>query len=100
VKRKYILWVALWFLALLAFAVLLVPRAIHSFFYPAAPRMPAVVSKPVAELLTELEALMKTNAPLVLEQLQPGLSTHEISALEQQNNIQLPEELRALYRLA
>ena len=59
--------------------------------------MPAVVSKPIAELLAELERLMKTNAPLVLEQMQSGLSVEEISALEKQCGIELPQEIRALY---
>lgn len=97
-KRKYILWIALPLFGLLALAVVLVPLAIHRFFYPVAPPMPPVVTKPMTELLAGLESLMKAKAPQVLEQMQPGLAAEEIVALERQSGVQLTDEIRALYR--
>jgi cell wall assembly regulator SMI1 len=82
----------------LAVVVLMVPRAVRRYFYPPAPPMPPIVSRPMAEILGELEAVMKTNAPRVLEDLQAGLPNAEITALERQAGFQLPEDIRALYR--
>jgi hypothetical protein len=76
---------------LLAVLVLTVPRMVRRFFYPLAPPMPAVVSKPVAQILAELEAAIKSKAPRVLDELQPGLSDEQIAALEAQAGLQLPE---------
>ena len=67
------------------------------FLYPSAPAMPAVVSESMPEILSRLEAVLKTNAPHVLRSLQPGLSGSEISKLEQQYHVQLPEEIKAIY---
>jgi cell wall assembly regulator SMI1 len=70
----------------------------RSFFYPLAPPMPAVVSEPMAEILNRLESILKTNAPQVLAGLQPGLSAGDISRLEQQYQVQLPDDIRAIYQ--
>ena len=100
--RRHVIWIVSSAVVLLiAFVVLVVayvPRALRSFFYPPAPLMPAIVSKTVPEILTELELVMKTNAPKVLEQMQPGLSDAEIARLEQQANLKLPDDIKALYR--
>ena len=74
------------------------PRMQESFFYPEAPPLPAVVSERVGSLLARLEATLRTNAPAVLEGLQPGLSDAEIRALELKGGFQLSDDLRALYR--
>lgn len=97
-KRKYVIWLGLSLLALIVLAVIFVPSAIHRFFYPVAPRMPPVVTKPITNLLTELESLMRTKAPQAFEQLQPGLPADQIATLERQNGILLNDEVRALYR--
>src|SRR6516225_5507290 len=98
-KPKRIMLIGLLTVAgLLVFGVVLVPRAVRRFFYPPAPPMPSVVSKPTAQILAELEAIMRNKAPQVLDQMQTGLSDQEITALERQAGIQLPDEIRALYR--
>src|SRR4051812_6915784 len=83
---------------LLALAAFTIPRMVRKFFYPPAPQMPAMVSKPVNQILDELEAAMKAKAPTLLENLRPGLTSDAITALERQSGIQLPEDIRALYR--
>ena len=71
--------------------------SLRSSLYPSAPRMPAVVSEPMPEILARLEAILQTNAPHVLDVLQPGLSAGEIAKLEEQYRVQLPEEIKAIY---
>jgi cell wall assembly regulator SMI1 len=71
---------------------------LRSFFYPIAPPMPAVVSEPMPEILARLESILKTNAPQVLAGLQPGLSDGDISKLEQQYHVQLPDDIQAIYQ--
>jgi cell wall assembly regulator SMI1 len=70
---------------------------LRNFFYPVAPSMPAVVSEPMSEILARLESVLKTNTPQVLAGLQPGLSAADISKLEQQYHVQLPDDIRAIY---
>ena len=70
----------------------------RSFFYRLAPRMPAVVSEPMPEILARLESILKTNAPQVLAGLQPGLAAGDIARLEQQYHVQLPDDIRAIYQ--
>ena len=81
-----------------AVLVLTVPRMVRRAFYPLAPPMPPVVSTPVAQILADLEAALKSKAPRVLAELQPGLSNEEIAVLETKAGLHLPEEIRALYR--
>jgi len=69
-----------------------------NFFYPVAPPMPAVVSEPMPDILARLESMLKTNAPQVLAGLQPGLSAGDIARLEQQYNVQLPDDIRTIYQ--
>jgi cell wall assembly regulator SMI1 len=69
----------------------------RNFLYPVAPPMPPIVSESMPEILTRLEAVLKTNAPYVSTNLRPGISQTEISKLEQRYHVQLPEEIKALY---
>jgi len=66
--------------------------------YPISPPMPAVVSEPMPEILAHLESILRTNAPQALADLQRGLSATNISQLEEQYHIQLPEEIKAIYQ--
>ncbi len=68
------------------------------FFYPVAPPMPAEVTKPVTEILSQLESILKAKAPQVLEAMQPGLSEEQIAALEQKDGIMIPDDIKALYK--
>jgi cell wall assembly regulator SMI1 len=70
---------------------------LRSFFYPTAPRMPAVVREPMSEVLTRLDGVLRANAPHVAEALQPGLSAEAIAKLEEQNHVQLPDEIKSIY---
>ena len=70
----------------------------RSFFYPVAPPMPAVVSEPMPEILARLESVLKTNAPQVLAGLQPGPDPGDIAKLEHQYQVQLPDDIRAIYQ--
>ena len=67
------------------------------FFYPVAPPMPPVVDEPMPEILAHLESVLKTNAPQVLVTLRPGISSNQISRLEQQYNVQVPDDIKAIY---
>jgi cell wall assembly regulator SMI1 len=99
IKRKRIVIIgSLAVVAAIVLAGLFVPRMARNFFYPAAPTMPAVTSRPMDQLLIELEAFLKTQAPKVLEQMQPGISNEELAKLEQQAGIQFADDIRALYR--
>jgi len=59
--------------------------------------MPAAVSEAMPQILARLENILKTNAPQVLAALQPGLSAGDISKLEQQYHVQLPDDVQAIY---
>ena len=100
-KRKYIIIIlsALFvFVGLVSVCIITLPRVIERFFYPLAPPMPPVVSKSTSQILSELEATLKTNAPRVLEHMQAGLSDGEIKKLELAAGIQLPADIKTLYR--
>lgn len=71
---------------------------VRGFLYPTAPPMPPIVSESMPEILTRLEAVLKTNAPYVSTNLRPGISEAEISKLEERYHIQLPEEIKAIYQ--
>jgi cell wall assembly regulator SMI1 len=70
---------------------------LKSFLYPVAPPMPAIISEPMPEILTHLEAVLKTSAPLVSAKLQPGISAEQIAKLEAQYHVQIPDEIKAIY---
>jgi cell wall assembly regulator SMI1 len=100
-KRKHIPILAsfsLVFVAILLIGVLVIPRSIRNFFYPAAPTMPPVVGQSMADILGTLEGVMQLKAPKVLAELRPGLSQSDVNELEHKSGIILPDDLRALYR--
>ena len=73
-------------------------NGLRQFFYPFAPPMPAEVSTPTVKILSQLENILKAKAPQVLEAMQSGLSAEQITALERKNGIQIPEDIKALYK--
>ena len=66
--------------------------------YPSAPPMPPIVSQTTEEILSRLEVVLKNKAPQILTNLQPGLSAEKINELEHQSGVQLPDEIKVLYR--
>lgn len=60
--------------------------------------MPAVANESMDEALGRFEAALREHAPDTLQHLQPGLSAERIADLERAGGIQLPDDLRALYR--
>jgi cell wall assembly regulator SMI1 len=72
-------------------------RKAQTFFYPLAPPMPPVVEESMSEILAHLESVLRTNAPQVLAELQPGISSDQISRLEQQYHVQIPDDIKAIY---
>jgi len=96
--RKQLL-VALALVAALVVALILAgPSIQRSFFYPKPRGLPPVVSQTTEQLLTRLQSVLETNAPIVARALQPGLSDAQIAALEAQGGFRLSDDLRALYR--
>jgi cell wall assembly regulator SMI1 len=73
-------------------------KGLRTFFYPLAPPMPPVVDEPMPDILAHLESVLKTNAPQVLATLQPGISSNQISQLEQQYHVQVPKDIQAIYK--
>ena len=49
------------------------------------------------EILSRVDNILRTNAPQVFASLQPGLSAGDISRLEQQYHVQLPDDIQAIY---
>lgn len=78
--------------------VLTIPSLAKSFFYPQSNRLPTIVSMSTEQLLNQLQLVLETNAPLVAQSLEPGLSDEKISELESQGGFRLSKELKALYR--
>ncbi len=70
----------------------------RSFFYPKPHGLPQVVSLTAEQLLSRLQAVLETNAPLVAQSLQAGLTDTQISALEAQGGFHLSKDLKLLYR--
>jgi hypothetical protein len=85
-------------LGIVAALILAGPALQRSFFYPKAKDLPPAVSQDVEQLLARLQAAIETNAPAVVQALQPGLSEPQISALEAQGGFRLSSDLRAFYR--
>jgi cell wall assembly regulator SMI1 len=100
-KRKNFVMLVSVFLIVGAICVgsgfLLFGKFTHSM-YPFARPMPPVVGQSMEEILAQLEVELKSNAPQVLTNLQPGLSGERIKELEQQSGVHLPEEIKALYQ--
>ena len=74
------------------------PSIQRSFFYPKPRGLPSVVGQTMEQLLAGLQAVLETNAPGVMQALQPGLSDVQIAELEAQGGFRLSDDLRALYR--
>jgi cell wall assembly regulator SMI1 len=72
-------------------------KKVQTFFYPLAPPMPPVVSDSMPEILAHLESVLRTNAPQVLAELQPGISADQIGRLERQYHVQIPDDIQAIY---
>ena len=66
--------------------------------YPIAPPMPPVVNQTTEEILSQLEIVLKSKAPKILDQMQPGLSEQTINELEHQAGVQLSDEIKVLYK--
>src|ERR1039458_8080432 len=99
-KRKNFVVVGFGLLAvavIFGFGLLLFVKFSQSM-YPPAPPMPPVVSQTTGEILSQLELELKTKAPQILTNLQPGHSAEKISELERQSGVQLPDEIKALYQ--
>jgi len=72
--------------------------AVDAFFYPKPRSLPPVVSETTEILLDRLQSTLQKHAPMVLTNLYPGLSEAQLIAFEAEGGLQLPEEMRALYR--
>jgi cell wall assembly regulator SMI1 len=89
--------VAVSLVIILAVLVLWAEKRFHNHSYPIAPPMPAVVNETMAEILARLDAILKTNASETEAHLQPGLSVADISKLELQYHVQIPDEIKEIY---
>ncbi len=96
--RKIILTACVLAAGVVVVAILAAPSIQRSFFYPKPRSLPPVVGETTVQLLARLQATLETNAPLVAQSLQPGLSDAQISELETQGGFRLSGDLRALYR--
>lgn len=98
-RPRKILLVAFSVAAVLAVLMLfLIPPILRSFFYPKAHGLPPVVAEMTEQLLSHLQNVLETNASIVAQSLQAGLSEAHISELEAAAGLRLSQELRALYR--
>jgi hypothetical protein len=78
--------------------ILATPSMLRSFFYPKPASLPPVVSQSMEQLITRLEGVLESNAPVVAKSLQPGLTDQQISTLETQGGFHLTADLKSLYR--
>lgn len=78
-------------------AILAGPSIQWSFFYPEPRGLPPIVGETTEQLLARLQAMLETNALIVAQSLQPGLSDAQITELETQGGFRLSDDLRALY---
>jgi hypothetical protein len=72
--RKIILAACALAAAVVVVAILAGPSMQRSFFYLKPRGLPPVVGETAVQLLARLQATLETNAPLVAQSLQPGLS--------------------------
>lgn len=96
--HKLVLIAAALSAGVIAAVILGIPTMQRSFFYPKAGNLPPAVAEPIDQLLADLQMSLNTNAPIVAQALQPGLSDARISELEAQGGFRLSDDLRALYR--
>src|SRR5262245_54739442 len=78
--------------------ILVAPSIQRSLFYPKPQGLPPVVNETTEQLLARLQAVLETNAPVVAQSLQPGLSDARIAELERRGRFRLSDDLRAFYR--
>lgn len=97
---KFCLWIAVPLVVVFAMGMHWYQSfgGIEKAAYPIAPKMPAVVSGTLPEVLARVDAALSSNAPHVLNYLQPGLSETDLAQLERQYRVQLPEEIKIIYR--
>jgi SMI1 / KNR4 family (SUKH-1) len=96
--RKFLVLAAALLVAVLVAAIIAGPSIQRSFFYPKPHGLPPAVAFTTEELLGRLQAVLATNAPIVAQSLQPGLSDAQISALEREGGFRLSDSLKSLYR--
>lgn len=97
--RKILLLIACAVVTIVVVAVMLAgPSMQRAFFYPKPRGLPPVVGDTTEQLLARLQTTLETNAPIVAQSMQPGLSNRQISHLEAQGGFRLSDDLRALYR--
>ncbi len=84
--------------ATIAVLIFVSPSMLRSFFYPKPRGLPPIVKQTTEQLLAKLHAVLETNAPIVAQSLQRGLSDAQIQELEAQGGFRLSDDLRALYR--
>ena len=87
-------------ITILVVAAVVIIAARHlqrSFFYPRPTRLPENVEGDTEVLLKRFESALRVHAPEVLDALQPGLSEHQIAAIESQFGFRLTGEPRSLY---
>lgn len=98
-KRSHIMTIGIMIgLVFVAGLFFMAKTGIKKFFYPTAPPMPATVERPISEVIARLELALKAKVPHVFESLQPGLTPEQITKLEKESGIHLPDEMKALYQ--
>jgi len=99
-KKSLLMFSALGGLVVLivSIACLSTGPALNAFFYPKPPSLPPLVTESTEVLLNRLQSVLEKHAPAVLTNLHPGLSEAQINALEAKGGLQLPEDIRVLYR--
>jgi cell wall assembly regulator SMI1 len=65
--------------------------------YPKAARLPPRVKASTADLLRRLERVLSAKCPVILANLNPGLSADEITRLKNDSGIKLSKELEEVY---
>lgn len=78
--------------------ILAAPSMQRSIFYPKPRALPPVVEEKTEYLLMRLQSVLETNAPMIAQSLQPGLSEDRIAALEVEGRFRLSDDLRAFYK--
>jgi hypothetical protein len=97
-SRKFLLIALAVTTAFVLVVTLAGPQMLRSVFYPKPSSLPDDVNESSDQLIVRLEAVLATNAPIVIKSLQLGLSEAQIAELETGAKIRLPQDIRALYR--
>jgi hypothetical protein len=96
--KKILLLAAAILVAVIAVLIVAGPLMLRSFLYPKPRGLPQAVSFTTDQLLARLQLVLATNAPMLAQSLQPGLSDAQITALESEGDFRLSKNLKALYR--